>query len=204
MLRIENLLSSKDHIDETADLLKPEDIDYLVELLSVKNNDIRYAALLMLESRSSRYADVYGYWDIFVEKLSDENSFQRSIGMMMTASNIKWDKENRFDKIAKKYLSLCEDEKFITARQTIQNIEKWIDLKPELQSLTVDVLIKIDIAKQKDTQKKLLLMDILRVLSKINNPALHEIALTYAEKSLKSGILDKKSAKETALLYDIN
>lgn len=202
MLSIEEILDSKNHIVETADLLKAEDIAYLIELLNIKNNDIRYAALLLLESRSLRYADVYDYWDVFQKKLSDENSYQRSIGVMLTASNIKWDKLNKFDGVAEKYLQLCEDEKFITARQTIQNIEKWIKIKPNLQAFVVRALLNIDITKQKETQKKLLFMDILRVLAKIyDDQILEEDILGYVKDALKSGILDKKSTKEVESLF---
>ncbi len=204
MLSIEEILDSRNHINETADLLSPEDIAYLIELLNIKNNDIRYAALLLLESRSLRYADVYDYWDVFVKKLSDENSYQRSIGVMMIASNVKWDKINKFDRIAEKYLQLCEDEKFITARQTIQSIEKWLEIKPSIHPFVVRALLNIDISKQKDTQKKLLFMDILRVLAKIHDDKILETATAgYVKHALSSGILDKKSAKEVETLFGI-
>ena len=77
----------------------------------------RYPAFLLLKQRSVISRDIYPYWSIFCDKIANENSYQRSIGIMLIAENVRWDKECRLDDILEEYLSHTEDEKFITSRQ---------------------------------------------------------------------------------------
>ncbi|MBN2737040.1 MAG: hypothetical protein JXR70_08680 [Spirochaetales bacterium] len=55
------------------------------------------------------------------QRLKSENSFQRSIGMMLLCNLAKSDIKS-FDNFIPNLLELINDEKFITRRQTIQNI----------------------------------------------------------------------------------
>jgi len=132
MITIEILLKNKNQIGEVSKQLETEDIKFLVNLLDEKNEEIRYAAFLALQSRSEYSPDVYTYWDDFSQKLSSSNSYQRSIGIMLLAENVRWDNQNKFEGLAESYLYHCEDEKFITSRQTIQSINKWISYKENL------------------------------------------------------------------------
>lgn len=59
-------------------------------------------------------------FDILASKLHSSNSFQRSIGMMMLSNLAKSGIENELAEIIEQYLSCLDDEKFITARQSIQ------------------------------------------------------------------------------------
>ena len=58
-------------------------IPQLVEWLSLKDDDIRYQAFLLLQNRSIFFNDVYPFFDTFCEKLKSDNSYQRSIGLML-------------------------------------------------------------------------------------------------------------------------
>lgn len=166
MITVSYLLSCKDSIHKLSSTLTKEDIGYLVDLLDEKNNEIRYTAFLALKERSKISSDVYAYFDVFTNKLINSNSYQRSLGTMLIAENVKWDNENKFESILPYYLINCDDEKFITARQTIQSISVWLPLKADLFQVITDKLISIDISSRKDSQRKLLLMDILKVLSR--------------------------------------
>ncbi|MGD9115888.1 MAG: hypothetical protein PVJ61_01710 [Dehalococcoidia bacterium] len=60
MITIESMTSvSKDDLPEAAEKFTKNDITQLVEWLSFKDDDIRYQAFLLLQSRSQFYDDVY-------------------------------------------------------------------------------------------------------------------------------------------------
>jgi len=202
MISIDYLLSFKDSTDELAKEINSEDIAFLVDLLNEKNDDFRYPAFLTLQKRSRLLPDVYKYFDTFVNKMDSDNSYQRSIGIILISENIKWDKENKFDTIANKYISHCNDEKFITARQTIQSINTWLSLKPNLFPVITDALTGIDVSSRKDTQRKLLLMDILTILSKIQKAEPHEKIIKYMLSALSDGYLDAKSIKLVKSMFE--
>ncbi|SDM83542.1 hypothetical protein [Acetanaerobacterium elongatum] len=195
MLSYEQILQNGRTPSELAQQLTAEDIAQLFGLLREKDNELRYSAFLLLQERSKAHADVYPYWDGLCEKLDDENSYQRSLGVMLLAENVRWDAANRFDKIAESYLARTSDEKFITSRQTIQSIAVWVELKPNLHPLIVDTLTHIDIASLKDTQQKLILLDILGILVRIQKQTANEAAADYIARALTGGVLDKKSVK---------
>lgn len=201
MITIEFLLNNKNQIGEVSKQLKTEDIKFLVNLLNEKNDEIRYAAFLVLQSRSEFASDVYTYWNNFSQKLSSSNSYQRSIGIMLMAENIRWDKQNRLNQIIDSYLSHCDDEKFITSRQTIQSISKWISYKENLLPAVMQKLMGIDIPKHKETQQKLLLMDILNVLSQIQKIKPCKDIEKYVKDAVTGGILDKKAVKQVEKLF---
>jgi hypothetical protein len=176
-----------------------EDLGFLISQLSEKDDKIRYQAFLTLQTRSESCDDVYPFWEVLAEKLGSDNSYQRSIGIMLIAENMKWDREDRFSAIAEQYLSHCSDEKFITSRQTIQSIGKWIGNKPKYWELVKTTLFRIDIGSLKDTQRKLILMDIMGVLIEIQKISQSEDITEYFIKAVTGGILDKKAIKQIGL-----
>lgn len=196
MITVQFLLDNKDKINELAYNLSSSDIDFLISLLDEKSDKIRYTAFLVLKKRSEQYSDVYAYWDNFSKKMNNGNSYQRSIGIMLLAENVKWDNENHFKNIIQIYLSHCNDEKFITSRQTIQSINRWIYLQPQFFPLIVDTLISIDIYKLKESQQKLVLKDIISVLLEIQKIEPSKKISDYIVKSITSDFLDKKTIKK--------
>lgn len=195
MLSYEQILENGRNPAELAQRLTAEDIAQLFNLLREKDNELRYSAFLLLQERSKSHADVYPYWDGLCGKLGNENSYQRSLGVMLLAENVRWDEANRFDRIAESYLTLTSDEKFITSRQAIQSIAVWVELKPNLHPLIVSTLTQIDIAALKDTQQKLILFDILCILARIHKLTGNETAADYIARALTGGVLDAKSVK---------
>lgn len=105
-------------------------IDGLFEDLNSKDNKIRYNALLtLMKITDKKILWVYDKWYDLERKLYSDNSYQRSIGLMLLANLCKSDTESRFDKIIARYIELFEDEKFITSRQCIQNSWKIAAVK---------------------------------------------------------------------------
>ncbi|MBN1618839.1 SufBD protein [Candidatus Dojkabacteria bacterium] len=138
-----------------------------IENLELKDNKTRYESFLALQSLSERSDDCYKYFDLFIDKLASDNSYQRSIGLMMIAANVKWDKENAFDTIVDKYLNHINDEKFITSRQCIQSLVKIIPYKKSLLKKIEEKLKQLDYSSFKESQKNLIKKDVDNILSKI-------------------------------------
>ncbi|NLT95552.1 MAG: hypothetical protein GXW85_08525 [Clostridia bacterium] len=94
MVDLESIMSiPKTDLQEASKALNKNDISQLVEWLSSKDDNIRYQAFLLLQSRSLFFNDVYPFWDFFRQKLNSDNSYQRSIGLMPIAENARWDEE---------------------------------------------------------------------------------------------------------------
>jgi hypothetical protein len=192
MMELNALLAARQDPKALAEALQPEDIAYLVGLLEEKNNDIRYAAFLTLQKRSMAYSDVYPFWDTLAKKLDHENSYQRSIGVMLLAENIRWDTGNYLNTILAQYLARFTDEKFITARQAIQSLQSWLPQRPEMIPEVMKELILIPVDQLPPTQRKLILLDVLQALLLIQDIAPREEAAAYIFRALDGGLLAKK------------
>ena len=187
MLTKELLLSQKDNLNCLLERVGENDIDLLVAWLKEKDDTIRYAAFLLLQLLSVNSCRVYKYWDTFAGMIDNDNSYQRSLGLMLVSENVRWDKEEKFGVICSKYLNHCDDEKFITARQCIQGLNKICDYSTRYKHEIVDTLLKIDLNKRKDTQKGLLLMDIIEVLGKIASEQMDERVEAYLKTEYERG-----------------
>ena len=190
------LHTDKENMEGLADSLTKQDIENLIPILTEKNDDIRYRDFLLLQKRSSSSADVYPYWNVFVDKLDNENSYQRSIGIMLIAENIRWDHSKQFSAILDRYMSHCMDEKFVTSRQTIQSIIKWVQYTPELLPRVVTRLLSIDLATFKQTQQKLILTDIVAALIAIRELNPSQQIDDYLFAAMTGKRLDKKIEKQ--------
>lgn len=194
------MLIPKDEIEEVSKSLNADNISQLIESLSLKDDNIRYQALQLLQYRSMYFNDVYQYWDVLCHKLKSDNSYQRSIGLMLIAENIKWDVDNKIEDIIDDYLMLLNDEKPITVRQCIQSLVKIVSFKPSLNDKIASKLISIDLNSIKETMRKLILFDILNVLITIRKIYKAPEIEGYILKALTGEILDKKSKKQIELL----
>lgn len=187
MLTKELLLNHKDNLSDLVDKIDEEDVRFLVSLLKEKDDNIRYAAFLLLQTLSNNNNQVYKYWDIFEKMIDEDNSYQRSLGLMLISENIKWDKEDKFRIVCNKYLQHCDDEKFITARQCIQGLNKIIEFTSKYNGIIQDSLLQIDLNKRKDSQKGLLLMDIIGVLGNMSREKMDERVEAFFKKEYELG-----------------
>jgi hypothetical protein len=96
-----------------------------IEHLASTDDKIRLDALqTLLKVTDSKVDWIYDVWDDLLEKLDNENSYQRSIGIMLLCNLAKSDREDRLRSALDRILVHTKDEKFITSRQCIQNIWK--------------------------------------------------------------------------------
>jgi hypothetical protein len=187
MLTQDELLKNKDNLTNYAQQIKSDDIRTLVDWLNEKDDNIRYAAFLLLQLLSEKDDRVYAYWETFVEKLQDQNSYQRSLGLMLIAENLRWDKEEKFEKVSNAYLEHCDDEKFVTARQSIQGLLKIIGHAGKSRGKIIGALTHIDLGKRKDTQRGLLLLDIAEVLGELYRTEKDEQIESYLKAQYDQG-----------------
>lgn len=193
---IDNLLSiEKNDLPAAAKALKKANLKRLVELLSEKEDKIRYQAFLLLQCRSQFSDDVYPFWDVFRAKLKSDNSYQRSIGVMMIAENARWDKENRISDCIDEYLNILKDEKPITVRQCIQSLEKIVPYKPELCAKIANALMALKLEEMKETMRKLILTDIINTLLILRKYCKADEMEGFILSALSGEILNRKAKK---------
>jgi hypothetical protein len=197
MITAETLLAcEKENLAELTPTLAAADIEQLVEWLNEKDDNLRYKSFLLLQDRSQKFDDVYPYWDTLVTKLGSDNSYQRSLGLMLLADNVRWDQLGKFEGLVDTYLSFCDDEKPVTVRQCIQSLVKVVPHKPACLNTIVDRLLSIDVMQRKETQRKLVLLDILSVLTAIQKLQPDERISLYVHTALTGGILDAKAKRQ--------
>lgn len=197
MFTAERLLSfDKSDLQEVSKSLSKDDLPILVDLLSEKDDKVRYNALLLLQHRSLDFDDVYPFWDVFYRKLKSDNSYQRSIGLMLIADNTKWDNAGRFEDAIDDYLLLLHDEKPITVRQCIQSLCRIVPYKANLHDKIADGIMSVNIPEIKETMQKLVLLDILSVLAMIRKHKTADEIESYIANALSGGLLDKKAKKQ--------
>lgn len=194
------MLVDKSALQEEAKKLNKDDISRIVERLSLKDDNARYQAFLLLQNRSIFFDDVYPHWDIFRSKLKSDNSYQRSIGLMLIAENARWDTERRMENTIDEYLELLNDEKPITIRQCIQSLEKIVVYKPGLNNKIAAALISFDFMSAKETMRKSILLDILDILLIIRKNLKKDDVDSFILNALSGEVLDKKSKKRIEAL----
>jgi len=169
----------KGAIPEASKTLSAGDIKFLVRMLSEKDEKLRYNAFLLLQSSSQNSPQVYQYWNEIEDKLSSDNSYQRSLSIILISENVRWDKEDRFAKTIGKYLSCCKGEKFINSRQTIQGLATITKATDKYDDQIKQELANVPIAQYKASQQKLLVKDISFILKTIKSKA------TNTEKTIR-------------------
>jgi hypothetical protein len=137
--------------------------------LASKDDKVRYAAFKSLlaetESKVSWFADRFAY---LAAKLESDNSYQRSIGIMLLCNLAKSDTEGLLGKVLPDILSHMHDEKFITSRQCIQSVWKIAVAQPLLSGEVISALKKIFHASEGENHYSLIRRDILQSMQHIN------------------------------------
>jgi hypothetical protein len=201
MITIESMMAfDRGALPEAARKLNKDDIPQLVDWLSLKDDANRYQTFLLLQSRSQLSDDVYPYWDTFRYKLKVDNSYQRSLGLMLVAENVKWDSAGRMETTIDDYLELLNDQKPITVRQCIQSLGNIVTYKPGLSEKIASRLISFDLMSVKETMRKSILLDILNILLLVRKGVKTDTTEIFIRKALSVGVLDKKSKKQIEAL----
>ena len=179
-----------------AATLEQADIPALVERLASAEDKIRYPAFLLLKERSAICADVYPFWDALDEKLTHENSYQRSIGAMLLSANAKHDAQGKLKQTLPRYLALLNDPKPITVRQCAQALPEILRAKPEYVEPIGNAILSVSLLDYKETMRKLILLDFLETLILVRSLSPSEALEAYFFSVLSGSILDEKAKKQ--------
>ena len=187
---------NKEDLPARAAALTSSEIAWLIDLLAEKNDKIRYGAFLLLNERSLSQADVFPYWDVLAGKLGSDNSYQRSLGVMLLAANARWDTAGKTAAVLDAFLAILHDEKPITVRQCIQSLKLILPTHPELSEQIAKHLLALDLLAQRDTMRKLILLDIVDVLLQIRATETVDGVDAYLSAALSGDLLDAKTKKQ--------
>jgi len=167
-------------------------IDNLFDALDSKDDKVRYPAFQeLLKITEQQVTWIYDKWFLLTDKLSSDNSFQRSIGLMLLANLCKSDTEHRFLELLDRYLDFFEDEKFITSRQCIQNVWKIAIVHPLYQKKIVEEL-ESSFFDNKNPHVNLIKQDIIS--------SLHQIYLNTNNEEIKLKINELIESENDAKL----
>lgn len=185
----------KEETPARAASLSAEEIAWLVDLLSSKDDKVRYGAFLLLNERSLTREDVFLFWDVFTAKLGSDNSYQRSLGVMLLAANARWDGAGKTAAVLENVLAILKDEKPITVRQCVQSLAPIVSSHPELSGTIAKRLTSLDLTEIRETMRKLVLIDIVDVLLLIRETVPGEAIDSYLFHALSGELLDAKTKK---------
>jgi hypothetical protein len=87
---------------------------------------------------------LYPYWDHFVERLSEPNTFLKADAMLVIANLAVVDSGGKFEKAFDKFFSHLNDESMIPAASAAGISGKLALAKPNLQTKIVNRLVRID------------------------------------------------------------
>ena len=174
-----------------------ENIYNLMNQLNNKDNKTRKEALDQLLDMTEEKVDwIYDVWDILVDKLQSDNSYQRSIGVLLLSNLAKSDQMKKFNDLLNRYLGLMEDEKFITSRQTIQSAWKVAVAIESLRQIIIDYLFTMfSDNKHLVAHANLIRKDIAQSLVHIHNLFSEDVDLNLLLMKVESAC-DKKECKE--------
>ncbi len=103
-----------------------------------------------------------------MEMLHDPNSYVRTRGIILIASNAKWDRDKRIDEIIDELLMHVMDEKPVTARQCIKVLPQIAASKCQLAECIMDALETANPQRYKSSMQPLICKDIQNALESIN------------------------------------
>lgn len=145
------------------------EITKLVNELAEKNDAVRMAAVNRLMELTEEKVDwIYDYLDVVLDKFGSDNSYQRCIAAKITANLAKSDTEKRLIGIIGKFAAQMDDEKFITARLTIQAAPKFGTASEEYaKAICAAILSTLKDNRHLSTHGNLIRLDAVTSLSEI-------------------------------------
>jgi predicted secreted protein len=112
-----------------------------LENLLSKDGELRYEALIhVLKVTDKRVDWAYDVWDQLVESLRHQDNHRRAIAAQVLCNLAKSDPENRMLKDFNALFAVTKDERFVTARHSLQAIWKVGAAGKKQQKMVVDRL----------------------------------------------------------------
>jgi hypothetical protein len=172
-----------------------------IDNLASTDDKIRLAALQTILRITDNQVDwVYDVWDDLIDKLDNENSYQRSIAILVLCNLAKSDSENRIEGALPRLLAHTKDEKFITSRQCIQNIWKVAAINHRAKNTILDHLEKQFATCAEEKHYNLIRQDIIQSIRLLYDHEEDERLLARAKKMTKNEKEEKYRKKYEAIL----
>ncbi len=172
-----------------------ENIKQLFIDLRSTSDDVRYPAFQKVYEQTEAKVDwVYEVWPQLLEMLKSDNSYQRSIALRLLCNLSQSDNESRIAAILPEILAHTKDEKFITSRQTLQEVWKIAWFCPALSSQVVEHLKKRFAECGEEKHANLLRQDVLQSLVTLAELC-HDNALLTDVEQLIASEPDEKNRK---------
>jgi len=172
-----------------------ENIKQLFIDLRSTSDDVRYPAFQKVYELTEAKVDwVYEVWSQLLEMLKSDNSYQRSIALRLLCNLSQSDNENRIAAILPEILAHTKDEKFITSRQTLQEVWKIAWFCPVLSAQVVEHLKKRFAECGEEKHANLLRQDVLQSLVTLAELRHDNTLLTDVEQLIASES-DEKNRK---------
>jgi hypothetical protein len=172
-----------------------------IDNLGSTDDKIRLNALqTILKITEDKVDWVYDVWDDLVGKLDDENSYQRSIAIMVLCNLAKSDSENRIGASLNRLLAHTQDNKFITSRQCIQSIWKVAATSNRTREIVLAHLEKQFEGCTEEKHYNLLRQDIIQSMRLLYGSEKDDRILARAKEMVKKEKEEKYRKKYEAIL----
>ena len=165
--------------------------EYLSNLDSTDDPTRLMALQAILKLTEKKVAWVYEAWDSLLKKLDNENSYQRSIGIMVLCNLAKSDGENRINAVLPQLMAHTKDDKFITSRQCLQNIWKAALTNQNAKIQVIDHLEKRFKECCDEKHYNLLRLDIIQSIRNISKEEKDDTLIAMARRLIQ----DEKEVK---------
>lgn len=169
--------------------------------LGSTDDSIRMDALqTILKMTEDKVGWVYDVWDNLLEKLNNENSYQRSIGILVLCNLARSDIENRLNATIDLILAHTKDDKFITSRQCLQNIWKIAAASTQNREKVMDHLEKRFRECTEEKHYNLIRQDIIQSMYHLYEKEKDDALLTRAQALVKEEKEEKYRKKYEDIL----
>jgi hypothetical protein len=166
--------------------------------LRSQDGDVRYAALnAMLAATEQPVAWAYEVWEELLAGLRHPDNHRRAIAAQLLANLAKSDPEGRIVRDFAQLLAATRDERFVTARHSLQALWKVGAVSPEHRRLVVEQLGERFREAEGEKNGTLIRFDIVAGLRKLYDQVGDE-ALREAARALIASEADAKYQKKYA------
>lgn len=135
--------------------------------LYAEDADVRYQAfenILALTNEPVLW--IYEIWDALLELTKSKNNHARTIAVQLLSNLAKSDSQNRLLNDFDQLIVVTKDEKFVTARHSLQCLWKIAVIKPEFLKIVVEKLTERFNGAAQEKNGTLIRYDILEVFKK--------------------------------------
>jgi hypothetical protein len=157
-----------------------------LHMLGSKDANLRYESFTHLIKLSNQPVDwAYDAWDILLALMKNGDNHQRTIGAQLLSNLTKSDPDQRMLNDLDTLIEITKDEKFVTARHTLQCLWKIGIVNPSLRAKLIAALKKRFVECSTEKNCTLIRYDIVVVFRKMydatHDGTLMETALALIE-----------------------